>query len=80
LLGWRDRAFAVPAGHARHVHPGGGMVRATATVDGRAIGTWTLPGGKVELDLFGRPGADAKAALQREAAEVERFVTNARPS
>jgi hypothetical protein len=74
LLGWRDRAFAVPAGHARHVHPGGGMVRATATVDGRAIGTWTLPGGKVELDLFGRPRAGAKAALQREAAEVQRFV------
>ena len=34
LLGWKDRAFAVPAAHAKRVHPGGGMLRATATVDG----------------------------------------------
>jgi winged helix DNA-binding protein len=80
MLGWRDRAFAVPARHARRVHPGGGMLRATATVDGRAVGTWTLPGGKVELELFGRPRADQRAALQREAEEVEQFLTNARPS
>jgi hypothetical protein len=80
MLGWKDRAFAVPARHARRVHPGGGMVRATATVDGRAVGTWTLPGGKVALEFFGRPHAEARAALQREADEVERFLTSARPS
>jgi Winged helix DNA-binding domain len=79
LLGWKDRTFAVPAEHARRVHPGGGMVRATATVGGRAVGTWTLPGGEVELELFGRVSAAARAALQREAADVGRF-TSARPS
>jgi uncharacterized protein YcaQ len=76
LLGWKDRTFAVPAQHARHVHPGGGMVRATATVDGRVVGTWTLPGGEVELELFARV---PKRALQAEAADVARF-TSARPS
>ncbi|HEY7619007.1 MAG TPA: winged helix DNA-binding domain-containing protein [Solirubrobacteraceae bacterium] len=80
LLGWKDRGFAVPAKHARRVHPGGGMVRATATVDGRAVGTWTLPGGRVELDLFGRPRVAERDKLQREAADVARFLTNARPS
>ena len=76
LLGWKDRAFAVPATHARRVHPGGGMIRATATVDGRAVGTWTAPRGTVELDLFGRrPSARARAALQSDAAAVERFLT-----
>jgi Winged helix DNA-binding domain len=79
LLGWKDRAFAVPAKHARRVHPGGGMLRATASVDGRVVGTWTLPGGEVELELFGRVAADARAALQEEAGEVARF-TSARPS
>jgi hypothetical protein len=79
LLGWKDRAFAVPAEHAAHVHPGGGMLRATATVDGRVVGTWAMPGGEVRLDLLEpiRP-ADA-AALQADAGEVEAF-TNARPS
>lgn len=74
LLGWKDRAFAVPARHARRVHPGGGMVRATATVDGRAVGTWTLPGGTVALELFARVDAAARAALQEEADDVERFA------
>jgi hypothetical protein len=79
MLGWKDRSFAVAADHARRVHPGGGMLRATATVDGRVVGTWTAPGGRVELDLLEpvRP-ADA-AALQAEAAGVEAF-TSARPS
>jgi len=79
MLGWKDRSFAVAADHARRIHPGGGMLRATATVDGRVVGTWTAPGGRVELDLLEpvRP-ADA-AALQAEAAEVEAF-TSARPS
>jgi hypothetical protein len=77
LLGWKDRTFAVATEHARRVHPGGGMVRATATVDGRVVGTWTLPGGEVERELFARA---AKRAFQEEAADVARFLTSARPS
>jgi hypothetical protein len=41
LLGWRDRSFAVAAEDARRVHPGGGIVRATAVADGRVLGTWS---------------------------------------
>jgi hypothetical protein len=74
LLGWKDRGFAVPAAHAKRVHPGGGMLRATATVDGRAVGTWTVPGGKVELELFGRVSAAARAELAAEAEDVERLL------
>jgi hypothetical protein len=77
LLGWKDRTFAVPAEHARRVHPGGGMVRATATGDGRVVGTWTLRRGEVELELFARA---AKRAFQEETADVASFLTNARPS
>jgi hypothetical protein len=79
LLGWRDRAFAVPSEHTARVHPGGGMLRATATVDGRVVGIWTAPGGEVRLELF-QPIAPADAAaLQAEVAQVEAF-TSARPS
>jgi hypothetical protein len=74
LLGWKDRGFAVPPGHAKRVHPGGGIVRAVATVDGRVVGTWTRPRGAVELDLFGRVDAEARAALRAEADEVGRFA------
>ena len=34
LLGWKDRSPTVPAALARHVHPGGGIIRAVELVDG----------------------------------------------
>jgi hypothetical protein len=74
LLGWKDRSFAVPSKHIRRVHPGGGILRATATVDGLAVGTWSAPGGAFELELFARVASAAKAALDDDAADVARFV------
>jgi Winged helix DNA-binding domain len=80
LLGWKDRGFAVPARHAKRVYPGGGMLRATATVDGRAVGTWSAAGGEVELELFARVDAAAKQALRDDGHDVARFATSGRPS
>src|SRR4051812_49093801 len=58
LLGWQDRGFAVPAAHARRVHPGGGIIRAVALGAGAAVGTWTARrrGGRLEgrVEPFGR--------------------------
>jgi hypothetical protein len=77
LLGWKHRAFAVPAEHARRVHPGGGMLRAVATVDGLAAGTWSARrrGDRlaVDLELFSPLGWDVAALLETEAADVARF-------
>ena len=64
LLGWKDRAFAVPKLLARRVHPGGGMIRATATVDGVVVGDWDVD--------------DDRFAAER--ADVERFLSGARPA
>jgi hypothetical protein len=68
LLGWRDRGFAVPDALAPRVFPGGGMFRATATVDGEVVGTWTAPGGRVALDV------DDPAPFAAEVADVERAL------
>jgi hypothetical protein len=77
LLGWRDRSFAVPARHARRVHPGGGMLRAVATVDGVAAGTWIARrrGDRVRVDIepFAALAPGAARALRAEARDVERF-------
>jgi hypothetical protein len=73
LLGWADRSFVVAPEHARRVHPGGGIVRATAIVHGVAAGTWTRPGGKVALEPFAALPARVTAALERDAAAVEGF-------
>jgi hypothetical protein len=64
LLGWRDRSFAVPPALAKRVHPGGGIIRATATIDGVAVGTWSAEG----LDV------PEPATFSEEAADVARFL------
>jgi hypothetical protein len=68
LLGWKDRSFAVPQALRRRAFPGGGMLRAVTLDDGLVTGTWTAPGGRVQLDA---PDPDRYA---REAADVERFL------
>ena len=77
LLGWRDRAFAVPPEHAGRLHPGGGILRATATVDGVAVGTWTARrrGGRlaVAVEPFAALAPADAAALREEAADVAGF-------
>jgi hypothetical protein len=78
LLGWKDRGFAVPAAFARRVHPGGGIVRATATVDAVVVGTWRLGRARsgeraVEVEPFDALDPAADAALQAEAADIARF-------
>jgi hypothetical protein len=75
LLGWKDRSFAVPRKHAKRVHPGGGILRATATVEGLAVGTWTAPAGHVKLDLFTDVDDVAATTLQAEADDIARFLT-----
>jgi hypothetical protein len=77
LLGWKERAFAVPAAHARRVHPGGGILRAVATAGGRVVATWGARrrGGRlaVEVQPFGRLPAGVARALATEADDVARF-------
>jgi hypothetical protein len=70
LLGWRDRSFAVAPGHAKAIHPGGGMLRATILVNGRAAGTWAFAGGTVELHPFAPLPQGAAGALEREARRI----------
>jgi winged helix DNA-binding protein len=79
LLGWRDRSFAVPVEHGRRVHPGGGMLRATAIADGLVVATWTRPRGTIELDPFAPLKPAVAKALRADAEDVARFAPTERP-
>jgi hypothetical protein len=73
LLGWSARE-PILGPHGRLV-VSGGMFRPFALARGRAVGTWTMPGGKVALVPFAPlPPADA-AALAADAADAERFLS-----
>ena len=72
LLGWRSRAFVLDA--TQHVVTVNGIIRAIALIDGRAAGTWTMPGGQVELHLWKAQGRQSTAALEHEASAVESYL------
>ena len=75
LHGWVDRTPIL--GGNQTIVTKNGIFRPFALVDGRAVATWGMPGGRVTLAPFGRISAPAQADLDREAADVERFLTAA---
>jgi hypothetical protein len=78
LLGYRSRELAVPAAHARRVWTGGGFIKPTLTVDGRAAGVWSSAtrGGRLRLTVapFMELDAEVAAGVAAEAADVGRFL------
>lgn len=71
LHGWRSRAPVL--GDHVGVVMRNGMLRAVALVDGRAAGTWAMPGGRVRLHPFAPLPEEVARALSADAADVERF-------
>ncbi|MDQ3741177.1 MAG: winged helix DNA-binding domain-containing protein, partial [Actinomycetota bacterium] len=72
LLGWVSREQIVgPHGDGITME---GIFRSFAMIGGRAVATWRMPGGKVELDPL-EPIAPADlAALEEDAEDVRRFL------
>jgi hypothetical protein len=79
LHGWQSRSPVLGVHDSTNVVTSNGMFRATALVEGHAVATWSLSGGKVALTTL--PGESIEpptaAALDREATDVLRFLSNA---
>ena len=78
LHGWQSRT-PVLGRHERAIVQGG-MFRPFAMVHGRAVGTWGLPGGRVELTELEDLAAADRAGLTADAADVARFLGLPRPA
>ncbi|MCW2990366.1 MAG: hypothetical protein JWM73_960, partial [Solirubrobacterales bacterium] len=72
LHGWADRSWVT--GEHGGIVTTNGIFRPIALVDGRAVATWGLPRGRVELKPFAPLAEPVRAALAAEAADVERFL------
>ena len=75
LLGWVSREEVI--GRHTSLVTRNGMFHPFVLVDGRAIGRWRFVKGKVSLEPFEPVPATAVAALEAEAADVERFLAGA---
>lgn len=75
LLGWTSRDDIV--GPHKLLVTINGIFRPFALVDGRAVATWKLAGGKVKIEPLGKLTKRAAAALEAEADEVVAFLGSA---
>ncbi|HEU0019178.1 MAG TPA: winged helix DNA-binding domain-containing protein [Thermoleophilaceae bacterium] len=74
LLGWTSREPIL--GDNVSVVTVNGIFKAIALVGGRAVATWTMPKGRVELAPFGRLRAADREALEADAADLARFLAS----
>ena len=78
MLGYRTRDLGVAPEHLKRVHPGGGIIRPTILVDGRAIATWTRKrmGRKLSITVspFGRISGDVRTGIDGEVEDIGRFM------
>lgn len=72
LLGWTSRE-EILGDHVGLVTVNG-IFRPFAMVEGRAVATWKLSKGRVEIEPLGPVSRVARAALDEDAADVERFM------
>jgi hypothetical protein len=73
LLGWTSRADIV-GDHATNLVTVGGMFYPFAMVRGRAVARWKLRDEGLELEPFRRVSKADRAALERDAEDVRRFL------
>ncbi len=72
LLGWTSRAQIL--GPHTHLVTMNGIFKPFALVKGRAAANWKLNRGKVTIEPLGRVAKKDLAALEADAADVERFM------
>ena len=75
LLGWTSRED-ITGPHTELITTNG-LFRPFAMVDGRAVATWRLVKGRVEVEPLGRIAKQDRAVLDADAADVERFMAAA---
>jgi hypothetical protein len=74
LLGWSSRTEIV--GENASIVTSNGLFRAIALARGRAVATWKLSAGKVELAPFARLSGKDAAALKADADDVLRYLSS----
>jgi hypothetical protein len=72
LHGWVDREPVL--GDNQTIVTTNGIFRPFALVNGRAVATWSMPGGRVDLQPLGKISTPIQTELDRDARDVERFM------
>ena len=78
LLGYRTRDLGVGAELLKRVHPGGGIIRPTVLVDGRAVAMWARKRSGRKLTITVSPfeslSDEERAGIDAEVEDIGRFL------
>lgn len=78
LLGYQNREFMVSEAYAKRVHPGGGLIKPTLILDGRAVGIWWVERRKsvstIVIEPFEALPDDKLSGLESEVRDIGRFL------
>jgi len=74
LLGWKSRGLLL--GEAEPLVVSGGVFRPFALAHGHAVATWTIARKKIELKPFGQLPRKHREALEADARDLTRFLTD----
>lgn len=78
LLGYRNRDLVLDPRFARRIQAGGGFIKPVVLAGGRVVGTWRGQrrdrATAIEVDPFEELDADVQAGIEREHADVARFL------
>jgi hypothetical protein len=73
LLGWKSREAVI--GEHKFLVTNNGIFRPFALVKARAVSTWRLPQGKVQIEHLENVTKKAAGQLEADAAAVEAFLS-----
>ncbi|MFC4564103.1 winged helix DNA-binding domain-containing protein [Nocardiopsis mangrovi] len=74
LLGYKERAWALPAHSVRRILPGGGAIHPAVLVDGEVVARWRWRGDGVFIEPFAPLSEDTMAGIAAEVEDVGRFL------
>ena len=78
LIGYKSRHFALHPDHAHRAHNGTGNFWPVILLDGEVVGNWSVPGGKIQTEIFHPEARISQEAIQEEISKYQMFLNNKR--
>lgn len=73
LIGYKSRHVAVHPDHSHHAHNNSGIFWPVILLDGKVVGNWSAPGGKIHTNIFLPDVTITEEALKEQIKKHESF-------
>ena len=74
LIGYKSRHVALHPDHTHRAHNGTGIFWPVILLDGEVVGNWSMPGGKVQTEIFHPEARINQDALDEQFKKYDRFL------